>query len=335
MKNKFWITIWLLAGLGWGAAMPLLAEDAVHLKIATLDHPHVKAIRDGRVPVPECSVEFSTLSVESLRAEMTESPRYDVLEIEMLPYLRRKAVGGLKDYTLLPIFLMRDFNLRHMYVRSDRSIHSPADLRGKKIGVDGYAGTTPTWIRGIVQSSWSVHPDEMTWVDVSASSGPARSLSNLISKGQVDAVISLQSPEDFGGNKATIIRLFPDYKAAENAIFQDTRIFPIQTALAVRKDLVEKNAWLPEALFLAFSEAKEKAYDDHTMRQPWEGVEEVETIKMMGANYWSYGVKSNPKTLGALFRYAHEQKLLPESMKPDEEFEPSTVLLMEPVMSKQ
>jgi 4,5-dihydroxyphthalate decarboxylase len=331
MKIETGLAKFALVGICVMATAPFAAAaDNLPIRIATLDHPHVRAIQDGSVPISGCSVALSTLTIDALRAEMSDSPRYDVLEIELLPYLRKKAAGELQDYTLLPIFLMRDFQLRHVYVRSDREIHSPTDLRGKKIGVADYAGTTPTWVRGILQSSWSVHADEITWVDTLTTTAPISSLSSLLANGQVDAIISVAPPENFGGNRAHIVRLFPDYKATEEQIFQATRIFPVLTALAVRKELVDKNAWLPETLFDAFSIAKKKAYENKTMRLPWEGIDAAATTKIMGRNYWSYGVKANPKTLGALFRYAGKQKLLPETMKPEDVFDLSAMLLLEP-----
>jgi 4,5-dihydroxyphthalate decarboxylase len=49
----------------------------------------------------------------------------------------------------------------------------------------------------------------------------------------------------------------------------------------------------------------------------------------MGENFWSYGVESNPKTLGALFRYLREQGLLRRPMTIEDVFDPSTMLLLE------
>jgi 4,5-dihydroxyphthalate decarboxylase len=56
-------------------------------------------------------------------------------------------------------------------------------------------------------------------------------------------------------------RLFPDYRSTERAYFSKTGIFPIMHAVAIRKDVLEQNPWLAEAVFNAYSRAKQLTYD--------------------------------------------------------------------------
>ncbi len=123
--------------------------------------------------------------------------------------------------------------------------------------------------------------------------------------------------------------LFPDFQSAEQTYFARTRIFPIISALAVRKELVDANAWLPEALFIAFSEAKDHAIAAGTVPLPWGEELREKTIELMKANYWSYGVKNNPKTLNAFFKYAHEQGYTKQELKADDVFAPETLQLID------
>jgi hypothetical protein len=49
------------------------------------------------------------------------------------------ANGGLHDYSLIPVFPLRTFRHKSIFVRSDRGIERPADLRGKKVCVSAYS----------------------------------------------------------------------------------------------------------------------------------------------------------------------------------------------------
>ena len=300
------------------------AGDLV-LHVATQDHPHVRALEDGRVKVQGCELHFSTQSVQVLNADLIGKKQWDVLEVEILPFMVWKSTGLLTDYTLIPVFPSRRFNLRTLYVKKGSGIVTPEELHGKAIGIESHSDTTLLWVQGILQSSWSIKPQEIIWKEAKP-----EILEQWLLDGHVDAIITKDPPQNFLEDKESkIVRLFPDYEKVESEKFKDTRIFPIMTAIAVRESLIKDNPWLPESLFIAFSEAKKKSMEDLTLPLPWGGEKLEETEKLMGKNYWSYGVKSNPKTLRALFHYAEEQKLLYSPMSIDDVFEPSTLMLLE------
>ena len=53
------------------------------------------------------------------------------------------------------------------------------------------------------------------------------------------------------------------------------------------------------------------------------------TRKLMGENYWPYGVKANRKELELVMRYTYEQGLTKRQLDVDEVFHPSTLDLSE------
>jgi len=123
--------------------------------------------------------------------------------------------------------------------------------------------------------------------------------------------------------------------AQERAYFAKTGIFPIMHAVAVRDDVIEKHPWLPEALFSAYSRAKQ-INQDHLRKLgwamvllPWAGQELEETQKLMGDNYWPYGIGPNRETLEALFRYSHDQGLASRELTIEELFHPKGLALTE------
>jgi len=54
-----------------------------------------------------------------------------------------------------------------------------------------------------------------------------------------------------------------------------------------------------------------------------------DTRKLMGNNYWKYGIEANRKELESIMRYVHEQGLTKRRMKFEEMFDPSTLKLEE------
>jgi len=106
-------------------------------------------------------------------------------------------------------------------------------------------------------------------------------------------------------------------------------------AVAIKKSIVKKNPWLIETVFKAYSQSKQMAYDYMANAAwvmdslPWFGQEFEETRALMGENYYSYGIKSNRKTLEALFRYSHQQGLCSKELTIEELFEPASLELTE------
>lgn len=318
----------------WGAlilatAGSVLAEEKeLLLDVATQNYAHTRLLQEGAVKVPGCDLHYHTLSLATIR-DQARSKKFDVMEVELLPFLSRLTDGQPQEYTLIPVFLLREFPLRDIWVRTDRGIKAPQDLRGKRVAVDNYGNTGAAWIRRFLKSSTSVTSEDIVWVDVSTGTPPLESMADLIRLGKVDAMIHPGTPENAG----PVVRLYPNYAAVEQELFKVSRVFPLATVLAVRSDLIKENAWLPEALFMGFVESKRRAVEnlgtenEPKIPLPW-GPESYQiTLDLMGNDYWSYGVPNNPRSLKALLDGAFEQGLLKRELKVDEIFEPSTVQL--------
>ena len=110
---------------------------------------------------------------------------------------------------------------------------------------------------------------------------------------------------------------------------------PAERVLPV--DELKQNSWLAEAVFKAYSEAKQLAYAEMATLEwlndalPWYGQELEETKASMGDNFYSYGIQPNRKTLEALFRYSYEQGLSKKHLTVEELSPPSTLDLVEKV----
>jgi 4,5-dihydroxyphthalate decarboxylase len=338
-------------------------EGKLTINTAGYDYDRVQALIDGRVEIEGCTTKFSVSKIGELNTHIFSGPKTrEVTEIGLHPFMIAYANEGFRDYTLLPIFPLRVFRHKSIYIRTDRGIKKPEDLRGKKIATPGYSSTSLVWIRGIVEDEYGISPEDVHWVistkdssakesggpskqenilpeGLSYSSGPAgKDESDLLESGEVDALFHAAEPRAYLQGHPDVARIFPDSKAVEQAYFADTGIFPIMHAVAIRKDVIEEHPWLAEAVFNGYSQAKQKTYEYLTKAAwykttlPWVSQDLEDTRKTMGKNFWTYGLtESNRKTLDTLFRYSHQQGLCNRKLKIEELFHPSGLELMESV----
>ena len=336
-------------------------DGKLTINMAGYDYDRVQALIDGRVEIEGCTTKFEVSRIGDLNTHIFSGPKTrEVTEVGLHPFMIAYANEGFRDYTLLPIFPLRVFRHKSIYIRTDRGIKKPEDLRGKKIATPGYSSSSLVWIRGIVQDEYGISPEDVHWVisskdsaakttggpakqenilpeGLSYSVGPAgKDESDLLESGEVDALFHAAEPRAYMQGHPDIARIFPDSRATEQAYFSNTGIFPIMHSVAIKKDVLEENPWLAEAVFNAYSQAKQKAYEYLTKAAwyktslPWVSQDLEDTRKIMGKNFWTYGMNEpNRKTLDTLFRYSYEQGLCNRKLTVEELYHPSGLELME------
>ena len=331
-------------------------SDELEITVAGYDFGRVKAVQNGSVKIKGCKVNYVKSGIGDMNTNTFSGEQsYDVTEIGLHPYMLAYANDNFRDYVLLPIFPLRLFRHKSVFIRNDRGINSPQDLVGKTIGTAGYSSTSLTWLRGIFQDEYGIAPTDVNWVisnkDSSADAAGKISKqeqvnpegvnikmgtagldeSELLVTGEVDALFHAAEPKAYIDGNPLIERLFPDSKKVEQEYYVKTGIFPIMHAVAVRKSLLEENPWLAQAIFDAYSEAKQMEFN--YMKKlgwvyeslPWYGQELKETQSVMGENFWPYGIELNKKSLETLFRYSYEQGLSNKKLTIDELFYPSSI----------
>jgi len=335
--------------------------NKLELSMAGYDYDRVKALMDGSVEIENCDTSFEVSSVGEMNTHIFTGPQTRaVTEVGLHPFMLAYDNDGFKDYTLIPVFPLRTFRHKSIYIRTDRGIKKPEDLRGKRIATPGYSSSSLVWIRGIVQDEYGLTPKDVHWViaakdsagkvsggpskqenvvpkGLSTSIGPAgKDESDLLESGEVDALFHAAVPRAFTEGHPKVARLFPNSRATEQAYYSKTGIFPIMHVVAIKKDVVEKHPWLIEAVFNAYSQAKQSAYDYLTKSAwykttlPWVSQELEDTRALMGKNFWTYGLmESNRKALDTFFRYSYEQGLCSRTLSIEELFHPSSLHLSE------
>lgn len=349
-----------LSAGGLASAQAAGASKGLALSIAGYRYDRTNALIDGRVSIDRGDMQFKEMGIGDINTHVFSGPQtLDVCEIGLHPYMLAYANDGFRDYSLLPIFPLRLFRHKSVFIRTDRGINKPADLKGKTIATPGYSSTSLTWIRGILQDEYDVRPEDVNWIvsskDSSAkdsgkaskqenlfpegvpiSMGPAgKDESDLIESGAVDALFHAVEPRAYIEGHPRVARLFPDYRSVERAYFSKTNIFPIMHAVAIKKSVAQKNPWLMQAVFRAYAESKQMAFTYMAKAAwvrdslPWFGQEFDETRALMGNNYYSYGIENNQATLEALFRYSHQQGLASRELTIEELFEPASLKLVD------
>jgi 4,5-dihydroxyphthalate decarboxylase len=129
-------------------------------------------------------------------------------------------------------------------------------------------------------------------------------------------LFTARAPSSFLKGEPHIARLFPNTRAAEQAYYKKTGLFPIMHLIGIKKTLVERYPWLATSVYKAFLEAKARAMIDLCdvnalmVTLPWLEAETKETMAVMGPDFWKYGVHENMPEIEALTQYAFEQGLI-------------------------
>ncbi|HXF86895.1 MAG TPA: ABC transporter substrate-binding protein [Xanthobacteraceae bacterium] len=322
---------------------------AVHISLAVGDYDRTRAIFDGRAKIEGCEVTAVMLEPEEAFHRAFKFQEFDVTEMSLSSHLVRTSRGQ-ADYVGVPAFVSRLFRHSGIYIRTDRGIRRPEDLRGKTVGVPEYQMTANVWIRGMLQDEYGVAPRDIKWrrggleqpgreertrielpPDIDIADIPRdRTLSQMLEAGELDAIMGARAPSCFLRGAPNVDRLFPDYPAAEEAYYRKTKIFPIMHLIGIRRTLAEQHPWLPVSVFKAFTKAKEicmKEFDQigHlACSLPWSVHEYARLKRVLGEDYWSYGLEPNRHVLETLAGYSFDQGLSARKVAPEEMFARST-----------
>ena len=318
--------------------------NRIPLSLSCVAYDRTRALFDGRVTVAGCDLHPVAMSPEEAFHRNFRHQEFDVTELSMSSYMVQLADGRC-PYVGIPVFPSRLFRHSSLYIRTDRGIASPEDLRGKLVGVPEYQMTVALWMRGILADRYGVQPADMRWrsggleepgrgnvvalrlpEDVELRPIPeGRTLSAELADGAIDALLSARAPSCFG-RVAEVARLFPDYRAAEEEYFRETRIFPIMHLVGIRRTLVERFPWLPVNVQMAFEEAKRLCLIDNAKighlytTLPWAVDELSRTRALMGDDFWPYGAAANAHVLERMTHYAWQQGLTSRPLTPAELF---------------
>ena len=320
------------------------------LTVAFTNYDRTQALKDGRIEIEGCDPIYFDIEPEEIFHRALHHEEFDVAELSFSNYIALRSRGEC-PYIGIPVFPGRKFRHSAIYVRTDRGIKRPEDLKGKLVGVPEYQVTAVVWMRGMLEDEYGVKPSDIRWrtggleqagrTEKVALKLPAgvelelipsdRTLSEMFADGALDAVIAPRPPSVYSKGAANIARLFEDYVGAEKAYYKKTGIFPIMHIVGVRENLAKANPWLPASIFKAFDAAKERALEAlrivniPTVSLPWAEAHAAEAVTLIGKDFWPYGIDRNRQTIESFARYHFDQGLSARHMAIDDLFAASTL----------
>jgi 4,5-dihydroxyphthalate decarboxylase len=276
------------------------------------------------------------------RAEMlrraANDPTVQGGESSMAGHLRRIDRGD-RNLVALPVFPLRSFTGRDLYVRKAGPIKTPADLRGGRIGMYDWVASGSIWYRHFLRFI-GVPPEDLQWtigpvdepnitshvytLPEGVRAAPEdRALSDMLVACELDAIYSPPRPRRYHPVDGPIVRLFPDIRTIERQYFRATRMFPPQHLMVLRRDAWQQNKWIARSLTDAFARCTEtfgKAQRSFPYASPWLDAELEETEALMGADFHTDGFEQNRATLEVFAEQAHLAGIVTRRIRPEEYF---------------
>jgi len=315
------------------------------LSVAFWNYDRTLPLADGRVTVDGWDLRCQVLRPQELFPRAFGKAEFDVAELSLSRYAMQCASSG-SAYAAIPVFPSRTFRHASIYVRKDRGIARPQDLKGRTVGLNNYDDTAAVVVRGMLRDDYGL--SGVTWCigDLEAGQAPRvappvlpasvevvttqenQTLDAMLSAGDLDAIISIVPPPCFRAGHPAVARLFPDWREAERDWFSRTRHFPIMHLVGVRSTLLQAEPQLARRVYDAFCRAKELAIAELENLQapkttlPWAAAELADTRALLGKDYWPYGFGANRAALERQLRYAAEDGLLAKPLTPDALFAP-------------
>jgi 4,5-dihydroxyphthalate decarboxylase len=326
----------------------------LQLSIALSSNDRTRPIISGEVRPDGIDLIPTVLHPSEMFWRQLHFAEFDISEMSLSSLLIDIAHGD-SQWMALPVFTSRSFFHTGAWVRVDRGIDSPEQLKGKQVGVPEYQQTAALWARGVLHHEFGVPATDIEWhmertpershggaTGFRPPAGiklnqipPEKSIGSMLLSGELDATLLYipdnnlvdRSRENLEASSKVRL-LFPDQAAEGVRYYQKTGIYHINHGMVVRRSILEQHPWVALNIFNAMRRAKEtvttrtKELTDVYFRL---GLFPPEARKALAVDPFAYGVKSNQHILETITQYSFEQGLTPRKLSLEEVFAPSTL----------
>ncbi|MGF6653320.1 4,5-dihydroxyphthalate decarboxylase [Paraburkholderia youngii] len=322
----------------------------LQLSIAVGNYDRMRPLIDGDVQIDGVDPVFMLQDPEEIFFRAFRHADYDICELSLSSY-SVKTAAGTSPYIAVPVFPSRAFRHSSIYVRSDRGIDRPEDLKGKRIGVPEYQLTANVWVRLFLEEEYGVKASDIRWVRggyedptrvekialklpegvVLENAPEGQTISNLLANGEIDGVIGPRAPSCFDRGHPRVKYLFDDPQESAARWYERRKLFPIMHTLGIRKTLADQHPWLPGAIAKAFEQSKEVALsrlsDTSATKVTLPFVEDQlrNARRLMGHDFWSYGFANNEHVIDRFLAQHHAEGLSSRRLEPAELFHPASL----------
>ena len=326
--------------------------SGIKLDIAFYNYDRIRALTDGSVRIDGVDARFhSARVVTEIFEQMIAHRAFDVSELGFSYFLRSLEVNP--EFVAIPVFPLHCFRHSAIYINKSKGINRPQDLAGKLIGelaLYGHdAGVMP---KGILSDEYGLKPERSRWIvggidcpltpidfvpqphpaEVEVTFAPADAdLGEMLEAGEIDALISADTPKCVLEHSPKVGRLFEDYQTVERDYYRRTGIFPIMHTVVVTRELADKSPDVVKAVYNGFFAAKAAAeqqlvqgmtFTNVQMMVPWFTKLLGENKDLLGDDWWPYGIERNRDAIDVILRYHHEQGLTKRRFAVEDVFVP-------------
>jgi 4,5-dihydroxyphthalate decarboxylase len=315
---------------------------ALKLTMTCGPYDRARALIDGTVKAEGIDLEICVNADDADRQRRARALEFDACEFFTLTYVADLPYRSL-GLTAIPIFVKRMFRHSSIYVNTRAGIRTPADLNGRRIGIQAWFTSAGLWGRALLTDDYGLDPKTVTWVAQRPDRvgdwqppdwlklehvPPGQTLRDLLATGAIDAAITTETlaPNDH----PDVAYLFPNYPELEREYYQRTGLFPIHHTLLVRTAVLDEHPWVAMSLFDACQASKERCYEwlewqrVHQTSLWYRGLYEEEQA-VAGRDFYRWGFRGTRAEVDKMLEYAHQQALTPRKFAPEDMFHPSTL----------
>ncbi len=316
----------------------------IPLSMAVGRYDHFSDLLTNRVRAEGIDLLGMELPIEEIFFRTFSFTEWDISEFSMAKYVSMVA-SNTAPFRAIPVFPSRVFRQSAIYVAAKGPIHTPQDLVGRRIGVPEWVQTAGVYARAFLQHQCGIPLSKIHWVQggvnqpgrtekvesvlpdgVKIQRVPDRSLNEMLLAGELDGIISAREPAGFLGTNPRITRLWPDYLPIEENYYRETGIFPIMHVMVVKSEVLQRHPWVAMNLLHAFDEAKANSLRrlssivHSSVAIPWLSSAYNHAQKILGENFWPYGIQPNRRTLQAFLQFCAEQGITGRPISVEELF---------------
>ena len=292
-------------------------QEALKLDIMIGDYPNTVALKQGKVSSGRVRLNFTEAKIPHDHFKQAVRGEYDVAELAIMTYLQ--AVSWDKGLVALPVVLHGRFQHGQIAYNGERGVLAPADLSGKRIGMRTYSQTTPTWVRGILQSDFGVDmakTDIVTFDDghvpefrdpPNARRAPAgKKLVQMLLDGEIDAAVLTAADIQ---NNPQFKPLIADSAAAVKAWHAKYGALMVNHIVVVKSSLSRSDPDAVREVYRMLKESRSAA---------------AEPAPKDGIDIRPIGYAANRRNFEVAAEYAWQQRIISRQLKVDELFDATT-----------
>jgi 4,5-dihydroxyphthalate decarboxylase len=299
------------------------------------DYDYLAPLYNGDVAPENLSL---TLDRKTSIFQAYSDPSIVASELSFSGYLIATSRGD-KSFVGIPFFPTRAFRHRCFFTRRDTGLTGLKQLEGRRVGTNSWPDTGNTWTRAMLRYE-GVQLDRIQWwVGQLDEKYPARAqrgvpphvqqaregttLREMLLRGELDALMCPFPPVGFYEPGSPIVRLLPDYAAAERAYYRRTGIYPAHHIVGLRRELFTRSPQIAASIYDVLDRARllwqqRRLYMAELT--PWTLTEIEDTVALLGADWQPSGVSANRSVIAALCEEERAQGLIDRPLDPDEIF---------------